>query len=1126
MRRLHYVCYLVPLLALLSCNVTSAQPTEKVKFSRMEVSSGLSNSRVNCILQNSKGFLWIGTEDGLNRFDGYEFKVYRNLPGDTTSLLKNGILNLYEDSRGVLWVSTINGGLHMYNNKQDNFTRIKAYSFDCEVPHVSEDREKNIWIAGVKSKQAFVAQFNRDNKQWKHFSIFPSTNPVSFFLRASENEFWVGVNNTGFFKWNRVNNTLESYQPDKTNPNSIVGKTFHKAIKDARGNIWVGTGEGLSKLDPNTNKFTNYTTASSAGKPTLLVNTVLSLCEDGDYIWIGTENGGLSRLNTRNNHFTNFKFDRNDPTSLADNSIWAIYKDRQGRIWIGTYSRGLCVVDKLKEKFSEVDIVLENDVVNAIWQDSKKRFWIGTEDGLVVRDGKQLRQYKHTAQKNSLGSNPVLSIFEDSKHQMWFGTWEGGLNRYVEKEDHFINYLPNEKDPGSLSNPHVFAINEQSQTQRLLVGTYNGLNILTDEKTGHFEKYIDREFDFNNFIRTVYEDSKGNVWVGTIEELTVYQEKEKKMTRFNAGSNPDAFQVGGLVNCILEDKAGRIWVGTSKGLHLLIDKKFIKRYTVEHGLPNNIVNGMLEDDKGNLWLSSTQGISRFNPANEAFRNFDINDGLLTKDFKPNSCFKNKEGQFFFGGKGINFFYPDSIKNNPYIPPVYITDLKLFNRSVKAGDKAGILTQQIGETQEISLPPKYNFFTLNYVAINFTATNRNKYAYKLEGFDEDWNYVDDQRSVTFTNLDAGTYTFKIKACNNDGLWNEAGASLVIQILPPLWKTLWFRAAIGLFIVGVAMGYYKWRVNAIEQQNKKLESLVAKRTEELLQKNEELILRDEEIRAQNSELFNQREELAAQNEELQSARQIIEDQNDEIRSRNEKLEGEVKERTKDLVEYNQQLEQFAFISAHNLRAPVARILGLGNILDLVKCEPEEKSSIVNKLVFATRELDAVVKDLTTILVLRKDNITIITKVDLREELRSIRINLEKEITETGASIIEDFSKAPVIHTIKPYLDSILMNLVSNAIKYRSPRRAPVIQITSDVNEEYLCLTLRDNGLGMDLASYKEKIFTLYSRFHNHVEGKGMGLYLVKTQVSSLGGRIEVESVIDKGTVFKIFFKRGGI
>ncbi|WP_369411745.1 two-component regulator propeller domain-containing protein [Chryseolinea lacunae] len=1094
-----------------------------MKFSRIEASSELSNSKVNCVLQDSKGFLWVGTEDGLNRFDGYDFKIYRNHPDDTTSLLKNGISNIYEDSQGALWVSTLNGGLHTYNNSQDNFTRIAAYSFDCDIPQILEDRNKNIWVVGVKSKQAFVSRLNRANNHWEHFDLFPSTNPIAFLWQASEDEFWMGANNTGFFKWNMRNNSLERYFHDEKNPNSIVSNLFHKAIHDARGNIWIATAEGLSKFDPRKKIFTNFTTKSTDNKTSFLVNNILNLCEDGDDLWIGTENGGLSRLDTKDGEFTNFLFNKNDPTSVVDNSIWSIYKDRQGRIWVGTYSKGLCVIDRLKEKFSELDVPLENDVVNAIWQDSKNRFWIGTEGGMAVRDGRQLRYYKHTSQKNSLGGDPVLSIFEDSRHQLWAGTWGGGLSRYVEEHDYFMNYLPDEKNPNSLSNPNVFSINEQTQTGHLLVGTYQGLNILTDEKTGQFERHTQNEFEFNNFIRTVYEDRKGNVWIGTIEELTEYQANDKKIVRFNTGRNMDSIKVGGLVNCILEDRKGKIWVGTSNGLHLLVAKKFVKRYTVGNGLPNNIVNGILEDDWGNLWLSTTQGISKFNPVDETFKNFDVNDGLLSKEFRPNACFRSKEGQLFFGGKGVNFFYPDSIKDNPHVPPVFITDLKLFNQSVKVGGEDGILKQQISEVREISLPPQYIFFAIDYVALNFTATRKNQYAYMLEGFDEDWNYVGNHRSVTFTNLDVGTYTFRVKACNNDGLWNESGTTLVIHILPPLWKTWWFRTMAVLFVVGMARGYYKMRVKAIERQNRKLEGLVAKRTEELQNTNEELVSREEEIQKQNNDLSVQQEELASQNGELQKARQIIEKQNDEIKLRNETLEEEVKERTKDLVEYNQQLEQFAFISAHNLRAPVARILGLGNVLEMVKPDPAEQNDIVGKLVFATRELDTVVKDLITILVLRKDNTSTLTNISLEEEMRLVRVNLEKEIHETGAVIQEDFSGAPFIHTVKPYLDSILINLVGNAIRYRYPHRCPVVRIKSEVVEKHICLTVRDNGLGIDLGLHKEKIFTLYSRFHNHVEGKGMGLYLVKNQVVSLGGRVEVESEIDKGTTFRIFFKR---
>jgi signal transduction histidine kinase len=349
-------------------------------------------------------------------------------------------------------------------------------------------------------------------------------------------------------------------------------------------------------------------------------------------------------------------------------------------------------------------------------------------------------------------------------------------------------------------------------------------------------------------------------------------------------------------------------------------------------------------------------------------------------------------------------------------------------------------------------------------------------------------------------------------------------------------VWFKGSIALLLVGTAFFYYQIRVKNIHQQNKKLEKLVNERTKELL-------IREEEIRAQNLTLVEQRQELVTQNEELigsqeeisaqrdlvalqnqelQNARAIIEAQNEKIILRNESLEKEVEKRTKKLIEYNQQLEQFAFISAHNLRAPVARILGLGQILELSGSDIKDSKLVSDKIVSTTRELDRVVKDLNTILDLRKDNSVVISDVSFDDELNMVKATLEKEITETGTMIIADFSAVNKIKTVKPYLDSILMNLVSNAIKYRHESRTPVVNIRTYVAEDYICLAVKDNGLGIDLELFKDKLFVLYNRFHLHVEGKGMGLYLVKTQITALGGKIEVESEINKGTTFQVFLK----
>lgn len=1096
----NHVLYALVSFSCLIHEAFSQSPLEKVKFSR--IAAALSNPRVSCILQDSRGFLWIGTEDGLNRFDGYEVTVYRNNADDTTSLLKNVILRLFEDSRGVLWVSTSSGGLHIYNREQDNFKRLSQYSFDCEITEFYED-DSSIWVAGFRHDKAFAEQINKRTSHSRYYNLLNSRNPVHALIPISDHEFWVGIRGIGLFRWN----VKENYIRRQGAPINL-----QRAVKDRANNLWIAARGGLLKYDVARNKYILYTSVSD---PALPIDAVLSLCIDRSYLWIGTENGGLCRLDTRTNELLTFQADKNDQESLPDNSIHALYKDHQERVWVGTFSNGIAAVDRLQEKFMQVDIPMENNNVKAIILDSKNRLWVGTEGGLIMKSSNGIKYYKHTPAKGSLQANPVLAIYEDHLHRIWVGTWGGGLNRYDEEHDSFIHYMPDEKGNGTLSDPNVFAISQSSKTHEILAGTYGGLNVLTNEPAGIFTCIREKQFEFNNYIHTIYEDKKGNIWVGTIEELLLYDPVKQKLNRFETATHSDSVQVGGLCTSILEDTQERLWVGTRKGLHLLIDGKFKRRYTTRDGLRNNMIQAMLEDTAGNLWLSTSAGISRFNPTTGEFRNYDVDDGLPSNDYKANACVKYQNNQFLFGGKGITIFNPDSVHDNPFPPRVFISELGILNEPVRPGDLGGILQKQISETSTITLPPEYNFFSLKYVALNFTATAKNQYAYKLEGFHTDWNYVGDQRSVMFTNLDPDIYTFRVKASNNDGVWNEHGATLVIRILPPWWRTWWAKLA-GIFLLTAgAVAIYRLRVRSIKRQNKTLELQVQKRTEELAQQNEELIQSQEEISAQ-------RDIVSAQNIELQKAREIIEKQNKEITIRNETLAGEVEERTRDLVEYNQQLEQFAFISAHNLRAPVARILGLGHILNLCNNDLQEAKMIVGKIVFTTEELDRVVKDLNTVLDMRRNSTSVISPINLEEELRLVKINLEKEIQDTGTIFSEDFSKGAILWTVKPYFDSILLNLISNAIKYRHPDRKPVIQIRSEIKGNYFLLTIQDNGLGMDMEVCKDKLFTLYRRFHLHIEGKGMGLYLVKTQMASLGGKIEVESKPDEGSAFHLFFK----
>jgi len=844
-------------------SATCQSGIEKVKFSRITSSYGLSNSNVRCILQDSQGFLWVGTEDGLNRFDGYGFKIYRKSEGDSTGLIKNSINTLLEDSHGTLWVATRGGGLHHYDRRLDRFIRITQFSFNCDIVGMLEDSNKHVWIAGTRQGKAFTARFDHQTKTWKHFNLFDSVEPICSIVQESENEYWIGVIRTGFFKWNSLTNTVESFLPDKQKPNSIIGKDIRRVIKDNQGNLWIAATEGLSKFEVTNRKFINFT--ASQGNA-MVVDPIRDIASDKKYIWLATENGGLSRVNKSTLEFTNFLFDKNDPHSLSDNSVWSVYVDHEDRIWVGTFSKGLCVIDDLNEKFSELNVELKNDVVNAIFEDSKNRIWIGTEGGLVVKDKNRVRYYEHDVhKKGSLSRNPVLSIFEDHRGQLWFGTWDGGLNKFDEQGDRFINYSTEKENPLSLSNPHVYSIKEYSRTHQLLVSSYRGLNVLKGERRGQFERHIDEHHESNNYLRTIYEDSRGNLWLGSIAELYLYSLESRKRTRFNLGSDSISFDF--FINCITEDQLGNLWVGTNNGLFELTDKKKNASYTVRDGLPSNIICGILEDRNGNLWLSSTQGISLLNPRTKTIvNNFTIDDGLLSNEFKPNSCLKSKSGLFFFGGNGVNVFNPEKIKLNSHIPPIYFTDLKIFNRSMRIGENDSILRVQISETKKITLPEKLNFFSIEFVALNFSSSNKNQYAYKLEGFDKDWVRIGSQRSATFTNLSEGTYTFHVRASNNDGLWNEKGIILVIQIQPTWWKTGWAKSLAVLMLTIAAISVYAIRVRRMQQQNLKLEKSVAERTMELQAANEELRAREDEIKAQNDELFTQREELATQNEAL--------------------------------------------------------------------------------------------------------------------------------------------------------------------------------------------------------------------------------------------------------------------
>jgi ligand-binding sensor domain-containing protein/signal transduction histidine kinase len=1135
------------LLPLFFCANHIKAQSPPIVFRNFTVNDGLSHNFVRGFLQDSRGFMWIATIDGLNKFDGYTFKTYKVKHHDTTSLSSNNISALAEDSNGNIWVGTWGGGICIYNRKSDSFKRIRHSGagvngntgFPSKFVYVMyKDSKNRIWI-GTSDEGLILA--DSDKPTFTQFVHDPanlsslSHNGIHSITEDNEGKLWIGTLGGGLNQFNPETRHFIAYMHEESDNESPANNVVTNVFYDSKKRLWIATSNNtLSLMKDRTGKFSHF--KNQPNDPKSIVDHHITTIEEIDNrIWIGTD-FGLMLYNEEDNNFFHYHSRPFDSKGLASNQVKIMYSDQEGRLWVGTYNGGISMFDKSFVRILHYYTFLNgnslsfNDV-SAFLQNDDGSILVGTDGGgLNSFDRKtgSFTHHKHDPDNPySIGGNFVKTILKDKTGKIWVGLWGSGLNLFDRKKQIFIPFENNkEQRDGSLGKANVTCLTEDDEGFIWATTWGTGVYKFNPDKTS-FENFV---FDSNDITSlsnfnawAIYSDSKNNIWVGNSDGVLDLYNREKGGFKHFSTTPLGKNKTGILV--ISEDSKGRIWIGLEGGGLKLLDKKSgtFKTYDIETDLPSDYVNSIEEDHNGYLWIGTNNGICRFDPETGKTKNYGLNYGLQSLQFNRQSSIKLRSGEMMFGGvNGFNIFHPDSLAESPQEFPIAFTDFQIFNKPVPI--EGSPLKEHINETSEIRLSYKHSVFSLEYAALNFMGPENIRYKYRLKGFlNEDWQDVGVERKVTYTNLDPNTYTFEVKASENDGLWNDKEASLVIHVLPPWWKTWWFEAAASLLVVGAAIGYYKMRVYTIKQQNKKLENLVAKRTEELQHTNEELLQRDDEILAQNNALYNQREELATQNEELQMARETIEKQNEEISLRNETLEEEVKERTKDLVEYNQQLEQFAFISAHNLRAPVARILGLGNLLDMLKSEPAEEHKIVSKLVFSTRELDTVVRDLNTIVGLRKDNISILTDVNLEEELRLIKMNLEKEILETEALINDDFSRAPVIHTIKPYLDSILINLVSNAIKYRHPYRYPVIQIKSEIIENYICLTVHDNGMGLNLALYKEKLFTLYSRFHHHVEGKGMGLYLVKTQVASLGGRIEVESEIDHGMTFKIFFKK---
>lgn len=786
-------------------------PQNNLHFEHISVEQGLSQSIVTSIVQDNVGFLWFGTEDGLNRYDGYQFTVFKHNPNDPFSVSDNGIMFLFKDRSGDLWIGTDKRGLNKYDYKTGKFIHINSDKdfASSKVNSICDDNRGNLWIGTDKG----MYEYNPQQKILTNYSNIPSDpNSISNNLVRSvycdkDGILWIGTEN-GLNKYNIQKNIFSRYfyEPASSKNKFCISNIF----EDKYGDIWIGTfSKGIIHLNKKNDKF-DYIKYSSAVSNSLSSNDVRKIFEDrSGNLWVGTILG-LNRFNRENKTFNRYLNNENNLQSLSCNEVLTIYQDKDGIIWIGTFSGGINKLDLGQEAFlhfshnSKLPNSLSENYVTSIAEDKAGNVWVGTNlMGLNKFDKNTgtFAHYLHTKGcTNCISQNTILSLCVGKSNFLWIGTYLSGLTRYDISTNNFKQYLidPN-NNPSCTNSGTIYSLIEDGNN--LWLGTRDGLdklNIQNNKFTHYKQNTLSANSISDNIIISLFYDKNGYLWIGTVRgglnRLDPRTEKFKHYLKNNGTKNSIS---SNRVQAIYQSPENNnyLWVGTDHGLDCL-DKTTGQFLHLKEGneLNNVSIFAINSDGKNNLWLSTSKGIIKFNPTSNYLKRFTVKDGLQGIEFEPNASIKGKDGKFYFGGpNGLNIFHPDSIKMNEYEPKIVLSSFKKFNKEI-------IFNRPLYEIDSLYLSYKDYVISFEFAGLSYSQPNMNRYAYRLDGFDENWIFTDaDKRFATYTNLNPGKYILNILGCNDDGIWTKNPATLYIFIEPPFWDNIFFKLAIILILI---------------------------------------------------------------------------------------------------------------------------------------------------------------------------------------------------------------------------------------------------------------------------------------------------------------------------------------
>lgn len=1041
---------------------------------------GLSFGVVNCITQDKKGFMWFATADGLNRFDGSEFKVFKTDPDNKNSLSANYVQTVFKDSEGILWVSSRNG-LSRFNPEKEEFTTYKFftdanYDWKNDVTHISEGRDGRLWVAFNNSG---FSSFDKKTKKIINYSTanLPglASNNILHVYEDPYGLLWVGTQESGInvFKID----SRKSLRKAPLNLSGLPTERINCVYEDHLHNIWIASSKGLALYKRQENKFYLL----HAAKYGLKSDIFLSLIQNQNkQLLVGLQDGGLFTLNLskaaslKPSEYSFEEVKGESGYNLTPRSIQTLYQDKDKNIWAGTYGSGIYMISNVDNRFKKFQKKLDGADGETFMryygmcEDEMGNLWLGTDgDGIYksTAAGKTLKHYSADGHKGSLTSNAILYGLKDSQNNLWFGSYSEGLFLYNKSSDSFINFKHDPKNPESLGSNDVRVIYEDSK-HNIWIGTNGGgLSVLNPITKKFYTYHAGNSGIISNDIRSVVEDKKGNFWIGAYGNgLQYFSIREKSFSRYCEKIEGGRFLSSEVIFSLYLDKKERLWIGTEHNGLVLFDtkKQVIKKYDEKGGLANNTIYAIKAESLEKLWVSTNKGLSKIDITANKIYNYDATSGLVGGQFNPGSALYSETGKFmcFAGTEGWNIFTPADIEQSNYQPKVIITGLQLFGKQADiAGDdeQVSVLNKDVSETQSIVLQPKQSVFSLQYVALNYAYPKDAEFAYKLEGLDKDWNFVKNQRSATYRYLDPGTYTFKVKASNQDKAWSDQYASIRVIVLPPWYKT-WWAYVFYFGLTGALVYFYIY-----------------------------------------------------------------------YRTKQERLKYEIKvahiESEKEKELHEKKLAFFTNIS-HEFRTPLTLIINPVKELLYNKSGNAEIGSL-NIVYRNARRLLSLV-----------DQLLLFRKAESEtDKLKVVKLNLHNLCNEVflcfihqakAKNICYEFNSANnqiEVYGDREKLEIALFNLISNALKFTPDSGSVILNVTQ--TEKDVIIEVKDTGPGI-AEHIGAKLFDRFYQIHdNHVSSKGgfgIGLYLVKSFIESHHGEISYVSKPGDGTAFRVRLLKG--